>query len=89
MPHWVKDEVDTFSPGHFRCGYKIRVAGDEHNLIDLLLERERCHVYTNSHVDAFLACFDADVVFGQVCNLDDSFQELSDFRRFDCPLHIF
>jgi hypothetical protein len=54
-PHWVKDEIDSLAARQFCGGHKIRITGNQNELVDLPLIGEGCYVKPDAHIDALLA----------------------------------
>lgn len=88
LPHGVKDEVNPLPTCHFRRRNKVRVTGNQNDLIYLLLEGKRGYIHTNAHIDTFLLGVDLYIGFREVCNLYLAFEQLLDLFRLDCPRHI-
>ncbi|GEO83047.1 hypothetical protein ROR02_31780 [Pararhodospirillum oryzae] len=53
-PKRIQDDANPLTPSQFGCGYKIAVAGNQNNGIDLPLERKRSDINADSHVHGFL-----------------------------------
>ena len=49
-----KKELRAFASGEFHRRDKIAIPGHENNHIDLLLQRQRCNVEADSHIDTLL-----------------------------------
>lgn len=86
--HGVKDEIDAFPARQLGCGHEVSIASNQHDLIDLFLECQCGDIDTNPHVYAFLASFDLHICFGQIGQLDCSFEQLINPVGLNCPAHV-
>jgi len=55
LPHWIKDELDTFTPRDLSRRNKVAVSCDEDDGINLLFECECRDVDADAHIHAFLS----------------------------------
>lgn len=59
--HWIKYEINTFAPCHFRSRNKITIPGYENYLFNKVLACEVEDVETEFHVHALLRYFKLNV----------------------------
>lgn len=55
MPHRIKNKIDSLAASQFRGRYKIAVARNQDDLVNLLLIRQGGNIQPDSHINALLA----------------------------------
>ena len=65
VPKWIEYKINTFTARELGCRDKVRIPCDEHNLIHLALEAQRCDINADSHIDAFLDRGVVEIVVAQ------------------------
>src|SRR6266702_1046250 len=87
-PHRVKHEIDSLTACQFRCGHKIRISGNQYELIDLPLVGEGCNVQPDAHIDAFLTKVESEIVIADVDPFAPSVDESFERVRRQLPIHL-
>ena len=63
-PQRIKDEVNALASRQLRGRDKIRISGNQDDLIDLALETQRRDVQPDAHIHAFLHCCVFKIIIG-------------------------
>lgn len=59
----MKDKVYTFTTCKFSCRHKISVTGNKYYGINKSFKSKGSYVYTDFHINAFLANFHVYIIF--------------------------
>src|SRR5882757_6590814 len=87
-PHCVKHEIYSLTARQFCCGHKIRISGNQDQLIDLRLVGEGCNVQPDTHVDAFLSKVESKIVVADVDPFAPSVDKGLECIRRELPVHL-
>ena len=75
-PQRIEDKIDPLSPREFCRRNKIRITRNQHDLIDLALEAQRCDIQANTHIHALLDCRVLEIVVHQTLEINATVEKL-------------
>lgn len=88
-PHWIEDEVNSFSACKFGGGNEVTVSRNQNYLVDLMLIRQRSYVHTDFHVHALLLRIENKIPFRKVFNFNFACEQRFSGFRTQIIIHLF
>ena len=83
--HRIQYKIDSFPSGKFSCWYEVRITGYEYNSINLVLECQRCNIYTYFHINTLLAYVNRHVFRSEIFHFNLSGKQFLYLYRMNHP----
>ena len=87
-PHRVKHEIDSLAARQFGRGHKIRITGNQNELVDLSFVSQRRDIKSDTHVDSLLPQIQSKILIRNASPLTLPVDERPERIWCELPAHL-